>query len=850
MLAEVLDTIKTFLGFGGRNDTALDEAWWSFEQMLAARDKYTLHSHVSDLNLPAGISPSRLTGARADFAEKMYEHARDFMRRNPINMERLKTFTAKIGGMSDGLILASSKNPILQMVASLVTETTTGAAGRKSTAAIRRSMLEKKITGNAVLDYDSAWASWAGTNGVNVLDKVVTGESRRKFDLEVYEEILARRWNPGPVSTDPAILRAANSLEALFTRALKAQKDANTLGSARLPADSVGYVPQALDGRKLATADPSELDALEHHLAHHFATALKWDRQFAKDFALHYLQRARQRSMAKDSRQVDYSSASQDSASVIRETLESMKAVSQNPAVLSALVKAEAALSNKGVGHTKHRLDVDLLADLGNGKRVIDYYVTDPLTLARRYTSRTSGVVALTEYGIHGTTGAKHLRDSVTMNSNNGNEAPTEREIDAFDRIMAEMLGVPIKGEVVSRNATNLRLLVSIQRLGSMAYTQFAETWNMLHHLGLTSTLKGVASLPKMFGEVGRIKRGQDPRNHILTSIETWGGEIGSENYKLVMPLDPPDDRLAAYGSDPGLGSRLLNAGQHLQSKVSFFRGIMAAQHRAVAEQITLKAARYIWKGGNDIFLKDMGFTDELLNHFRVNMAQVMTWQNGKLVRFDLTRLPNVAAAEAFVQSVHRGVSQIIQGTFIGERNAWMHNDYLKLLLQLRTFSLTATEKQWGRTRMNVGGAAGYAYAAGALLGQMTLALPLHAARVHAASVAMSEEEKKKYRNAQLSPEALVRSTLNYSSLSGFSGDIMELLAGLSGGWLGKEQQELLGPRGTKAPNVQGMIPALGSVDQALRVVSGHADLNTALRQLPGSNLPYIIPIINATKGD
>jgi hypothetical protein len=67
------------------------------------------------------------------------------------------SLTAKIGGVSDGLALAGSKNPIMQLVASLVTETTTGAAGRQANVALRSHMLHTRFVGNAMLDYDNAY---------------------------------------------------------------------------------------------------------------------------------------------------------------------------------------------------------------------------------------------------------------------------------------------------------------------------------------------------------------------------------------------------------------------------------------------------------------------------------------------------------------------------------------------------------------------------------------------------------------------------------------------------------------------------------------------------------------------
>jgi hypothetical protein len=270
----------------------------------------------------------------------------------------------------------------------------------------------------------------------------------------------------------------------------------------------------------------------------------------------------------------------------------------------------------------------------------------------------------------------------------------------------------------------------------------------------------------------------------------------------------------------------------------------MAAQHRMVAEQIVMRAARYIRDGGENVALRDMGFTPEVVSAMKRDLAHVAQWDaRDNLLSFDLTRVSDARTAEAFVQAVHRGASQIIQGTFVGERNKWFHNDYLRMLLQLRTFGLTATEKQWGRVRMNHG----YAYAAGALLAHMALVLPIHLARVQLASIGRPDRDQ--YIKDNLSPMALVKATMNYASLSGVAADTLDILTGIAGGWGDANTKELLGGRnGTQATSVGKLIPAAASIDNAIRAVGHRASLYTTLKQLPFSNLWYLLPAVNITK--
>lgn len=776
------------------------------------------------------------------YAQALYQHAVNYLSQNPIDVKKLSVLTAKLpGGLSDGLVLARSQNPILQMVAGLVTETTTGAAGRNANVAIRTQMLHRKFVGDAMLSYTNNFNTWGKANGATVWDSVMTGAKRREFDRLVYGEILDRRNPTNRTTSDATVIEAADQLEALFERSRKAQVQAGTLGSDNLPGDSRGYITQALDGSKLQTLTTQELDSLHQELSKQFQQRLGWDQSFSDTFAPYYTDRVRKR--AQGSKNVDELSAGGDAMDVVRDTLDDMTV---DPAMRDRMTAASKARA--GIGQTKKRLDLDLRREFVPGKPLLDVYVDNPLALGRSYARRTAGNVALTEQGILGVRGVRELMDAAGTPVA-GHGKATLPELEAAQRIFAEILGTPVAGQVVSAGASNLSLLVGLQRLGGLVFTQAAEQFNMIHHLGLRSAMSGISAIPKMLGEVGRLKKGRASGNHILDTIEAYGGEIGTDSYKMVAPLDPPEARLEDYMKQSGLITRLLRTGGHMQSKISFFRGLMSAQHRAAAEQIVMKAARFVRDGGNDIALRDMGFTDPVVQSLKTDLHNVAKWDgNGNLTAFDLTKVTDPRTAEAFVQAVHRGTSQIIQGTFIGERSKWMHNDYMRLMLQLRTFGLTATEKQLQRTAMlHGGGFQGYAYAGGLMLGQIALAMPIHAARVELASA--GRDDRADYIKDNLAPAALVRASMNYSSITGSTGDVLELMTAIAGGWANDDQRELIGARNSQqATSIGKLIPAAGSVDNIFKVASGKADLHTALRQLPFSNLPYIAPAISFTK--
>lgn len=841
-LREMMALIRRVLGFTNRA-SAFEEGSRIIDQLLSLpldNVRYADGSPVfSAPSIPTGssgkVNPLIARRSRDSWGERIYKAAEAYMARHPIDRERLNTLTLKAGVGSDGLVLANSGNAVLQQWASIVTETTTGAAGRRATVALRAHTLAQKMVGSALLDYGNAYTVWRNKAGGSAWEDMFRGDTRRKFDQKVYEEVLARRrgdYAPGP---DRAVSEAADALEGLFERARKEQVDAAVLGADNLPTSSRGYIPQALDGTKLQAASTADMALLHDALAKQFQERLGFDERFARDFAPVYTERVRERAMG--TKNIDGLAAGGEGLQTVRDVLENLEL---DPSLAD---RARAAASKLGQSHTRKRLDLDLTQELRPGLRMLDFYNTNPLLLARSYAKTTAGTVALTDAGIHGVRGVREVENAALWKG--GNPA-TKEEMEAFRRTAAEILGTPVATARISAGASNVAMLVSLQRLGGLVFTQAAETWNMVHHLGLRSTLAGIASLPKMAGEVGRLKRGAPSQNHILTSLETVGGaEFGMGAYKMIAPLDAPDGRLAEYIDQPGVATRLLRAGGHAQAAISGFKGLMAAQHRMVAEQITKKALRYIRDGGDDVALADMGFTPDLVAAVKADLGTIAKWGDGDtLAELDLTRVSDVRIAEAFVQAVHRGTSQIIQGTYVGERGKWAHDDYMRVLLQLRTFGLTAMEKQWSRTRANHN----FAYAAGVMLGQMALALPIYYARVQLMSA--GREDREKYINDALKPGAVVRALMNYSSMSGLTADVLDLLMGLGGGWGNKEVRDALGDRGgmSNSSIVGRVIPAAGTVDKLWQVATGKGDLHMALKQLPFSNLPYLYPLINLTK--
>lgn len=731
-------------------------------------------------------------------------------------------------------IMLRSKNPVVRMAALELLENGGGAGGRRSTAAIAKHLNERAIIGDAIVDMDAHFGTWFKTQpGASHLKEALNGTQRARFSRLIAEEIEQRR--PGRVRADlgQPVRDAADAVQNSFERARIMQVEAKVVGWAALPDTSVGYMPHRIKSTTYRQLTLPQKRALHSELTDQFIMNSQFDPSFADQLASRYLDRVEHRALGGfDSPMGLHQTGASD---VVREALESMGLTRPE---LDAAMKRYA---KGGAGHTKKRLDLDLSKEImledGTSFRLMDVYDTDMLSLLRSQSQRVSGEVALARHGVMGKPGLAIMRRAMGYGAT-GQQADS-LATDAFDQVASEFLGSPfgVSNKWVDRAVQ----LNSVMSLGGMGFNQLAEIINAGTTLGLKAAIQNVTGFGRLRSEIKAMVKGQKV-NGLLAHIEQFGGaEFGTDAYKMVFPMDNPDLFANALGADSiHAGDRLLRGAGHLQSKLSLWRSIHSVQVRGVAEQIVLKASRALKSGANDFHLRDMGIDDDVLSRLRVDMPNIAQYSNGKLVAFDITKATDKDAANAFVQGVHRGASQIIQGTFIGESGKYVHNSWLRMMTQFRSFSLTAIDKQFNRQLGNRG-------AMGTMmltLGAMSIAAPLYWARTYAASVGRADQAE--YLEKHMSIGATVRATTNYIATSGLAGDLLDTITAVTG------TGEATGGRsGTNSQFIGNMVaPVAGKVDKLWGTIQNTKDgtdaVGMAKEWMPGARLPFIIPAFNA----
>lgn len=725
---------------------------------------------------------------------------------------------------STAMILARSKHPAMRWVAANLLEQPTQAAGARSTGAVEHAIREREYNA-PIAQYQEVYTAWRNQNGGSTVRDVFTKAGHWEEFNRAVSNARRDRAMGVPSNEHPLVAKAADIMDNAYTRLREDQISAKTLGSEHLRGieSSRGYFSRVLDARWLV-ANPARKNAVRAEIERQLAEA--WSgftngRQFAKETAARYVDRSIRE--AQGGGMVPVNVFDPHAAPNLRDALAQGTNLSAKD--IDAYIDR---IGRGGAKHTRGRLDMDITTELtdadGNVFSLSDAFVQDQVALYRAQARRVNGEVTLTRRGIQGRKGLEQLRDLAALRSTPGNEA-TAAELRAFDQIAAEFSGGAFKE--ANRHLDNLRILTSVSKLGQAIMPQIAETANLAATLGVQSALRMVKDLPRLVQDV---RKGR--KSELLDSLEIPGGKIGDE-HQAVMPWQDLDNIELAGKDAPGMLDRVLRASSNAQSLVTGFRYLHAAQVRGASEQILHRVMRQVREGGNDAALRSMGISPELQASLKADLQNIARFdKDGNLTALDIRQTSSPEAALALQQAVERGAKQIIQGTFIGERGAYMHDSFLRVLTQFRTFSIIAMDKQFSRVSAD----RGTAKALGLLMGQMSFAIPIHLARVQLNAATMEDQRREQYLETQLAPGMLARATLNYASLGGLAGDILDAGAALGG-------MEMSGVRSGQS-SFSGNIPAIGYADGLVRGIT-NKDMSALVKSLPGGNTVFLTPVAN-----
>lgn len=797
---------------------------------------------VSRAGLDKQISDS---ATRIQIAEVM-ARAERFASKYQIDAEKLGTVMQKFGLEATSTTLMSSQSPVARMVAVTLLENPEGAAGRHSTAAMDRRGRFEAYMGARPRQWEAAYRLWrAEVRKAGPVKDFASGwKMRNEFEYEVKLYRETAYMGQSTPSAHASVKQMAAALDEGYNRMAAEQRAVGTVGFARLPdGDVAGYESRTWLGGKIAAAGRVRREGIRQAIRDQFDLMGElYGDKFLDDLSVKYLERIEERAAGMNRAPDNLFSDNQ--SDTLRDTL---RALSLNE---EEIQKVMGRYSRGGAKHTKSRIELDVTRKYQDAEgefRLMDYLDNRVMDNYRKYAGRVAGDVALAKHGIMGDAGVSVLRKAMQATGAN------DIELRAFDQVMSEFTGRVI-GTGDPTVLANARLLTSAIQLGGAGINQAAEYSNGLPAVGAAGVAEAIRIAPRMRAEIGKLLRGQDADNNILSGFEFISGRgFGLAGYDLHM-FNSLDTQASLYGSEragflTALTQRTANANRILSGQ----RAVLAVQQRGFAEVLIAKGVKFLRDGtAADTALKDMGLDDNLLARLRQTQDQVVRWgSDGKLEAVDPRNLDNLHDRQAwlaFYNAIDRGTNQILQDTFIGETGKWAHNGWLKLLFQHRTFSLVAQQKQLGRY-VGLYGAWG---TAGIIASAMAVVAPLQALRVASRAALLPEDQRDEAIDDALSPLAMGRSTMNYISSTAFLGDVLEVGTGVAGGWYEHAsdtgspdwvRQLAGGQLGSRKEILGGSFaPALGVVNDFAQGISGKPE-NLA-DVLPGGRLPYVIPLL------
>lgn len=719
------------------------------------QDELGISVEFRDLDIKEGLLLSELNKRATRIVDDLEKGVSG--RKNELAGRLSKWYIGSLEALNpDGTILRASKSNIVKSLAEIIENPTGATNGR--TAALTKHILEKVYIADVDSQYQSALNAYYRLNGKNPGAQVLDQDIRKKFDSELFLYQINKTQNPQANALHPnheLFEDLSNQFEKSYDAMRVSQIQMQVKGFENLPESSVGYMPLRVSPEKWDALSASQKNAYSKSMAKSIMDSNpEITANEAFGFANSWVRHMTNKATAEQ--YITTTPWSRRGAAEVEQAIAEMDGTPEMKAALLAKYKKGQAK------HTKSRIQRDLSTQFtdenGNTFSLYDVMEHDMLGLLRSQAGRVSGEIALKQYGVDGAIGFEQIRKIAARTG------ATASEMKALNRIEAEMLGLPVNGYVPNQTAAMTMSALRALYLGGLVFAQMVETFNMVPAVGAKGMFNAMVKFPELAGEAKALAAGKKVDNKLLNELDQMFGGIGKEQYKYLMPAGETGRDFIQYSNaDKTVLHRIVNLGEQVQGRITFFNALLAAQQRGATEQILHKASGFIKNGGGDVAMKDMGISKELTERLKKEKDVFVYDREGRLIEFNPLKAKDAEAMADFTQSIRRGAGQMFQETFIGERGAWIHNDIWRMMGMFRGYMIGSIQKQLARSVDNHGAWK----TAGFMAGAMSFALPIQYAKAQIQSVGMSPEEREKFLQKRLAPDKLAFTALSYTPSGG-----------------------------------------------------------------------------------
>lgn len=366
-------------------------------------------------------------------------------------------------------------------------------------------------------------------------------------------------------------------------------------------------------------------------------------------------------------------------------------------------------------GYLRRRTDVDMRTPIpGTNLTLVDLLSDDIERSLHQYVSDAAGAAALANKGIRDKADLEALKDTIMFEQSALREQGLKRG--QLDAIFSQFTGGVHKGFITGRETSGVSPLTSmltkatraslLQRVG---LTQLMDTANLFVANGVQNVMEPVMARLG-WNRPGAMTKAE--YKNLYDELQSLGVIVG-QDHMLFRPHLSIDETELANDVYMQMGQYALNSVERATNYASGQIHVTAAQQMVSAAAVTTNVMRALAGQETNLtnrMLRDIGLEpkeiSDIVDLIRSGVIEV----NGGNVKLNSSQwaahMGEEQAAELaneFGAAIFRAVHQQVQRGLVGETSVWMNSDIGKLLTSLKTFALTAVQKQTARNLM-IGG--------------------------------------------------------------------------------------------------------------------------------------------------
>ena len=248
-----------------------------------------------------------------------------------------------------------------------------------------------------------------------------------------------------------------------------------------------------------------------------------------------------------------------------------------------------------------------------------------------------------------------------------------------------------------------------LRLFGQVGFAQGAELFGALGEAGWLTSLK---AMPQLNDIHAKLRSGNyDIKDPLLKELQAYGVPVGLDKY-MNSPTArlEGDDVFLMDDTATALNNIEIKSGKakRLVADISFLNPMTMLSQVWSSKALTMKIVdrimdlsktyktNQIYKNlseGDQVRFRQLGWTNNEFNNIAKNIKKHALIEDGEFKGLNLDNW-DIEARASYVTGISRWIDRVVQRTDLASMNKWFTNDFVKLIIQFRTFSLGAYEKQ------------------------------------------------------------------------------------------------------------------------------------------------------------